>query len=327
MLDPLLRVEGLRLSFRTDRGDFRLFEGLDLDVGRKEVLGVVGESGSGKTTLAYSIIRLLPQNARLEGGSVVLDGKDLTKLSEKEMRSVRGKDITMVFQDPSTALNPVFRIKDQMLKVIRANTGIEGTEAKVLAMGMLNNVELPDPAAIMGSFPYELSVGMQQRVMIAMALTSNPKLLIADEPTSAVDATIQVQILRLLDRLRKERGFSVNLITHSVAVAREGSDSIAVMYAGDVVEEGEAEKVVGSPKHPYSQGLVKCIPSPRPRNRQKTDLAIVPGEVPDLTDPPSGCRFHPRCPYVMDVCSREKPGYRKAGDSLALCYLYEEERE
>lgn len=324
MLDPLLSIRGLRLSFRTDRGDFRLFQGLDLDVGKEEVLGVVGESGSGKTTLAYSIIRLLPSNARLEGGSVVMGGRDLAKITEGEMRSVRGREITMVFQDPSTALNPAFRVKDQMLKVIRASTGIEGAEAKILAMGMLKSVELPDPAMIMESFSYELSGGMQQRVMIAMALTSNPKLVIADEPTSAVDATIQVQILKLLDRLRRERGFSVMLITHSVAVAREVSDRIAVMYAGDVVEEGETEKVVDSPKHPYTQGLVKCIPTPRARSEAKTDLATVPGEVPDLTDPPSGCRFHPRCPYVMDVCRREKPSYRKAGDSMTRCYLYEE---
>ena len=324
MKDPLLSIRGLRLSFRTERGDFRLFDGLDLDVGKGEVLGVVGESGSGKTTLAYSIIRLLPSNARLEGGSVVMGGRDLCKMSQSEMRGVRGREITMVFQDPSTALNPAFRVKDQMLKVIKANTGIEGGEARVLAMGMLKSVELPDPATIMESFSYELSGGMQQRVMIAMALTSNPKLVIADEPTSAVDATIQVQILKLLDRLRRERGFSVLLITHSVAVAREVSDRIAVMYAGDVVEEGEAERVVDSPKHPYTQGLVKCIPVPRARNEAKADLATVPGEVPDLTDPPSGCRFHPRCPYVMDICRKEKPGHWKAGDSMALCYLYAE---
>ncbi len=325
MLDPLLSIRGLRLTFRTDRGTFRMFNGLDLDVGKEEVLGVVGESGSGKTTLAYSIIRLLPSNADLEGGTMVMGGRNLNELAESEMRAVRGREITMVFQDPSTALNPAFRIKDQMLKVIRANTRLEGAEARILAMGMLKSVELPDPASIMGSFPYELSGGMQQRVMIAMALTSNPKLVIADEPTSAVDATIQVQILKLLDRLRRERGFSVLLITHSVAVAREVSDRIAVMYAGDVVEEGDAEKVVDSPKHPYTQGLVRCIPTPRARQQAKSDLAIVPGEVPDLIDPPMGCRFHPRCPYVMDICRKERPSYRKAGDSMVRCFLYGEE--
>ncbi|MDE1853985.1 MAG: ABC transporter ATP-binding protein [Thaumarchaeota archaeon] len=323
MRDPLLAVKGLRLSFKTERGDLLLFHGLDLEIGKGEVLGVVGESGSGKTTLAYSIVRVLPSNARIEGGSITLAGRELTGLTERQMREVRGRDMTMVFQDPSTALNPAFRVKDQMLKVIKANAGIEGNEARVLAMGMLKSAELPDPASVMQSFPYELSGGMQQRVMIAMALTSNPKLVIADEPTSAVDATIQVQILKLIERLRRERGFSVLLITHSIAVAREVSDRIAVMYAGDVVEEGDAKKVVDSPKHPYTQGLVKSIPAPRGRKEGKTQLSTVPGEVPDLTDPPSGCRFHPRCPYVMDVCRKSMPGYRRAGDSMALCYLYE----
>lgn len=325
-MEALLSVRGLKLSFRTERGDVRLFDGLNLDVGKGEVLGVVGESGSGKTTLAYSIIRLLSSNAKLEGGTVVFDGRDIAGMKESELRKVRGREITMVFQDPSTALNPAFRVKDQMLRVIKATTGIEDKEAKVLAMGMLKSVELPDPAAIMGSFPYELSGGMQQRVMIAMALTSNPKLVIADEPTSAVDATIQVQILKLLQRLRVERGFSVLLITHSIAVAREVSDRIAVMYAGDVVEEGEARKIVEAPKHPYTQGLVRCIPTLRASGASKADLATVPGEVPDLVDPPTGCRFHPRCPYVMDICRKEKPRYLKAGDSMALCHLYEEKK-
>jgi len=291
------------------------------------VLGVVGESGSGKTTLAFSVIRLLPPTASLEGGSVVLDGRDLTKLTEKQMREVRGKEITMVFQDPSTALNPAFRLKDQFLKVIEANAGLEGTEARVLAMGMLKSVELPDPATILDSFPYELSGGMQQRVMIAMALTSNPKLVIADEPTSAVDATIQVQILKLLQRLRKEKGFSVLLITHSIAVAREVSDRIAVMYAGDVVEEGEAQAIVESPQHPYTQGLVKCIPAPRVRGGAKADLPTVLGEVPDLTVPPPGCRFHPRCPYIMDICRTTAPAYWRTGESVSLCHLYREEKK
>lgn len=327
MRETLLSVRDLKLSFRTDRGDFRLFDGLNMDIGKGEVVGVVGESGSGKTTLAYSIIRLLPPNARLEGGSITFGGRDIVKMKENELRKIRGRDITMVFQDPATALNPGFRVRDQMLKVIRANAGLEDKEARVLAMGMLKSVELPDPALVMGSFPYELSGGMQQRVMIAMALTSNPKLVIADEPTSAVDATIQVQILKLLERLRKERGFSVLLITHSIAVAREVSDRLAVMYAGDVVEEGEADKVVNSPQHPYTQGLVKCIPSLRGRGEPKTELATVPGDVPDLVSPPSGCRFHPRCPYVMDVCRKAKPRYLKAGDSMALCYLYEEKKQ
>lgn len=326
MAEPILSVRGLELHFKTDRGDTRLFEGLDLDVGRGEALGVVGESGSGKTTLAHAVLRLLPSNAVVGGGTILLNGRDLSSLSEKEMRMVRGKEVTMVFQDPSTALNPAYRIKGQMLKVIKANARLEGTAALGHAMALLKSVELPDPASVLESFPFELSGGMQQRVMIAMALTSSPKLVIADEPTSAVDATIQTQILRLLERLRRERGFSVMFITHSIAVAREVSDRIAVMYAGDIVEEGAADSVVDRPKHPYTEGLVKCIPSPRKPNAVRTDLPTVPGQVPDLTAPPTGCRFHPRCPYVMDVCSRSKPPNYRADGNLALCHLYGKER-
>jgi peptide/nickel transport system ATP-binding protein len=287
---------------------------------------VVGESGSGKTTLAHAVLRLLPSNAVVGGGTILLNGRDLSSLSEKEMRMVRGKEVTMVFQDPSTALNPAYRIKGQMLKVIKANARLEGMAARGHAMALLKSVELPDPASVLESFPFELSGGMQQRVMIAMALTSSPKLVIADEPTSAVDATIQTQILKLLERLRRERGFSVMFITHSIAVAREVSDRIAVMYAGDIVEEGAADSVVARPKHPYTEGLVKCIPSPRKPNAVRTDLPTVPGQVPDLTAPPTGCRFHPRCPYVMDVCSKSKPPYYRADGNLALCHLYGQER-
>jgi len=218
------------------------------------------------------------------------------------MRELRGKEVSMVFQDPTTALNPVFRIKDQILRVIKDNLGLDGVPARQHAMQLLKEVELPDPAEVMESFPYELSGGMQQRVMIAMALSSNPKLIIADEPTSSVDATIQTQILDLLKRLRREREFSMILITHSIAVAAEVSDRIAVMYAGDIVEIGPAKAVVESPKHPYTEALVKCIPRPRRPGSSKTDLPTVAGQVPDLISPPPACRFHPRCPYVMDIC-------------------------
>jgi peptide/nickel transport system ATP-binding protein len=258
------------------------------------------------------------------GGEIILQGKSVLELDEKKMRELRGKEVSMVFQDPTTALNPVFRIKDQMLRVIKDNLGLDGIPARQHAMQLLKEVELPDPAEVLESFPYELSGGMQQRVMIAMALASNPKLIIADEPTSAVDATIQTQILNLLKRLRKDRDFSMVLITHSIAVAAEVSDRIAVMYAGEIVEVGEAKAVVQNPKHPYTEGLVKCIPKPRAAGSAKGELPTVPGQVPDLVSPPTGCRFHPRCPYVMEICSKERPAYWKAGESLALCHLYRE---
>jgi peptide/nickel transport system ATP-binding protein len=320
----MLEIRDLSLVFESEEGpSLDLFNSLSLDLSNKEMLGIVGESGSGKSTLAYAITGLLPSNAKITSGEITFEGRQLLRLSEGEMKTVRGKIITMVFQDPSTALNPVFRIRDQILAVIKKNTGLEGIPARQHAVQLLREVELPDPAEVMDSFPFELSGGMQQRVMIAMALSSNPRLIIADEPTSSVDATIQEQILHLFRRLKTERDFSMIIITHSIAVAQEVCDRIAVMYAGDIVEEGPAGKVVSSPSHPYSEALVKSIPHPREGSHRKADLAVVPGQVPDLRNPPSGCRFHPRCPYLMDVCVGGKPPYYSANGVRALCYLYE----
>jgi len=323
---PLLEVKELRLVFETERGVLSLFQGLSLSVMKGEVLGIVGESGSGKSTLAYAIIRLLPGNARVLGGIVLLEGRDVLRMKEGELRRIRGKEVTIVFQDPSTSLNPVFRVKDQLLSVVKENLGLEGEAARVRAVELLRQVELPDPESIMNSFPFELSGGMQQRVMIAMALAANPKLIVADEPTSSVDATIQTQILTLLKRLRTERGFSMMLITHSIAVAEEVSDRIAVMYAGEVVELGSSESVIREHMHPYTEALLKSIPRPRRRGEQKGQLPVVQGQVPELTSPPSGCRFHPRCPYAMDICSVERPPYFRRGDTLVMCWLYGEKR-
>ncbi len=289
----------------------------------REILGIVGESGSGKSTLAYAITRLLPSNARIRGGEIYFEGKSLLRLSEAAMRKVRGRKITMVFQDASTSLNPLFRIKNQLLVVIKENVGLEGVPARQHAMELLRQVELPDPEGVMETFPFELSGGMQQRVMIAMALSSNPRLIIADEPTSSVDATIQMQILQLLRRLRAEREFSMILITHSIVVAEEVCDRIAVMYAGDIVEEGPAQRILSGPKHPYTEALVRSIPRPRGLGEARRDLPVVAGQVPDLRSPPTGCRFHPRCPYVMKVCVEKMPPSYKVDDSQVLCYLYE----
>ena len=323
----MVEISGLKLSFATDRGRLDLFTSLNLTVGEREILGVVGESGSGKSTLAYAMVRLLPANAAILGGDIVFEGDSLLSRKEGEMARVRGKRITMVFQDPGTSLNPVFRVREQMLRIIKGSLGLEGEAAHRHATELLKEVELADVNQVMDSFPFELSGGMQQRVMLAMALSSNPRLIIADEPTSAVDATIQMQILRLLKKVKAERKFSMILITHSIAVAREVCDRIAVMYAGEIVEEGEAKSLVSSPKHPYTQALVKCIPQPRRPQEGKLPLPIVGGQVPDLTSAPSGCRFHPRCPCVMEVCKRERPGYYDADGSRALCFLFGNEGE
>jgi peptide/nickel transport system ATP-binding protein len=318
----LVEIDGLRLSFQTERGRLDLFTSLNLSLGEKEILAIVGESGSGKSTLAYAIVRLLPGNAGIVGGDIRFEGKSLLALKESEMAKIRGKRITMVFQDPGTSLNPLFRVGAQVLGVIKNNIGLEGEPARRHAVQLLKDVELADTDQVMQSFPFELSGGMQQRVMLAMALSSNPRLIIADEPTSAVDATIQMQILRLLQKMKAEREFSMILITHSIAVAQDVSDRIAVMYAGDIVEEGEAKSVVQSPKHPYTQALVRCIPQPRKPEESKVPLPVVGGQVPDLTAPPTGCRFNPRCPYVMDICKKEKPAYYKTNGASALCFLY-----
>lgn len=325
-LEPLLEIKDLRLVFSTERGILDLFQGLSLSLMSREVLGIVGESGSGKSTLAYTIIKLLPGNARILSGKVLLEGRDILSMKEEELRRIRGKEITMVFQDPSTSLNPVFRIKDQMLTVVKENLGLQGEVARKRALELLKQVELPDPESIMNSFPFELSGGMQQRVMIAMALAANPKLIVADEPTSSVDATIQTQILSLLKKLKTERDFSLILITHSIAVAKEVSDRIAVMYAGEIVELGKVETVIEKHLHPYTEALLKSIPRPRGKSEMKRMLPVVPGQVPDLISPPSGCRFHPRCPYAMDICKAERPPYFNKDGSLVMCWLYSEER-
>lgn len=318
----LVEISGLRLAFQTERGHLDLFTSLNLSVGEREIVAIVGESGSGKSTLAYAVVRLLPGNAGILGGDIKFEGNSLLPLKESEMAKVRGKKITMVFQDPGTSLNPLFRVGEQMLRVIKNHLGLEGGPARMHAMRLLKEVELADPEQVMDSFPFELSGGMQQRVMLAIALSSNPRLIIADEPTSAVDATIQMQILRLLQKMKAEREFSMILITHSVAVAEDVSDRIAVMYAGDIVEEGDARSIVRSPKHPYTQALVRCIPEPRKPDESKVPLPVVGGQVPDLTAPPSGCRFNPRCPYVMDICKREKPAYYRVDGTDVLCFLY-----
>ena len=320
----LVEIDGLKLSFQTERGRLDLFTSLNLSLGEREILAIVGESGSGKSTLAYAIVRLLPGNAGILGGDIRFEGKSLLALKEGEMTKIRGKRITMVFQDPGTSLNPLFRVGDQMLGVIKNNIGLEGEPARRHAVQLLKEVELADTDQVMRSFPFELSGGMQQRVMLAMALSSNPRLIIADEPTSAVDATIQMQILRLLQKMKADREFSMVLITHSIAVAQDVSDRIAVMYAGDIVEEGEAKSIVQSPKHPYTQALVRCIPQPRNPDGSKVPLPVVGGQVPDLTAPPTGCRFNPRCPYVMDICKKEKPAYYKVDGAEVLCFLYKE---
>jgi peptide/nickel transport system ATP-binding protein len=299
---------------------------VNLSLERSELLGIVGESGSGKSTLAYALIKLLPRNAIIRSGEVVFDGMSLLGASEAELKGIRGKKISMVFQDPMTSLNPLFKVKDQICRVLELHRDVERKEAERLSADLLRDVELPDPEQVLDSYPFQLSGGMQQRVMIAMALSAQPDLIIADEPTSAVDATIQVQILELLSRLRREREFSMLFVTHSLEVVSAVCDKVAVMYAGSIVETGSVSEIFSSPKHPYTQALLAAIPRPRRNAGEAKRLQPISGTPPDLLSLPSGCKFHPRCPYVFDRCRTEDPAFRQVGTGHQVaCHLYQGE--
>jgi oligopeptide/dipeptide ABC transporter ATP-binding protein len=321
--DELLRIENLSLDYVSPQRSVHALNGASLTILRSQMVGVVGESGSGKSTLAYATIRLLPQNARIRSGRVVFDGVSLLDASEGRLKEIRGRRISMVFQDPMTSLNPLFRVKDQLGRVLELHRGIGGRQAQEQSLALLKMVELPDPELVLGMYPFELSGGMQQRVMIAMALSTKPDLIIADEPTSAVDATIQVQILELLARLKEESGFSMLFITHNLDVVSVICDQVAVMYAGSVVETGRTSEIFRDPKHPYTQALLASIPRPRRSRDEPKKLKTIGGAVPDLVTLPQGCKFHPRCPLAFDRCRTEDPAMKRAGEGRQVaCHLY-----
>ena len=312
----LLNVKDLITRFYTYRGVVKALEGVNLTVGRREIVGLVGETGSGKTVTALSILRLIDPPGEIVDGEVTFDGRDLLKLSDEEMRRVRGKEISIIFQEPTLALNPVLTVGFQLQEAIETQN-IPKEEAIKLAIDLLERVGLPDPERMFKSYPHELSGGMAQRAIIAMALAMKPKLLIADEPTSSLDVTIQAQILELIKKPVEDIGVSVLYITHDLGVAAEICDKIAVMYTGNIVEFGDIFSIFEEPLHPYTKGLLNAIP------KLGRDLYTIRGEVPDLVNPPSGCRFHPRCLQALDICSREKPQdveVRKG--HLVACHLY-----
>ncbi|MDX1673560.1 MAG: ABC transporter ATP-binding protein [Longimicrobiales bacterium] len=317
----LLEVDGLRTWFHTDAGVARAVDGVSLRVDRGEVVGVVGESGSGKSVTALSIMGLVPDPGRVETGRVVLAGRELTSLSQKELREVRGNDIAMIFQEPMTSLNPVYPVGYQIAESLRVHRGTKKDAAHARAVELLDRVGIPDPGRRSSEYPHQLSGGMRQRVMIAMALANEPALLIADEPTTALDVTIQAQILELLLRLRTELGMAVLLITHDLGVVAETCDRVVVMYGGQVVEEGPVEAVFDDPAHPYTRGLLAAVPRPDARGR---DLAVIPGTVPSPTEWPDGCRFRPRCPWAWDRCERLPELLAARDGQRARCWLVEE---
>src|SRR5262245_57552503 len=302
----LLEVSDLRTYFSTDAGEARAVDGVSFRISEGEVLGIVGESGCGKSVTSLSLMRLVqkPQGKIAAGSSIKLRGEDLVNASEKRMREIRGNDIAMIFQEPMTSLNPVFTVGEQIAEVVRLHKKASRDEAREVAIEMLRIVGIPNPEDRVDHYPHQLSGGQRQRVMIAMALSCEPALLIADEPTTALDVTIQAQILELLAELRQRLGMAIVLITHDLGVVAEVCDRVAVMYAGEIVEEGTVEQIFREPRHPYTEGLMRAIPRLGERTQR---LAVIPGTVPSATAWPVGCRFHTRCPYGWDFCVKQHP--------------------
>lgn len=303
-MKPILKVQNLEVAFSSGAGDNKIIDKVSFHVNPKEILCIVGESGSGKSVTLLSVLGLLGRNGKIIGGSVELDGESLLEKSEKELDEIRGHKLTMIFQDAMTSLNPVFTIGTQMIETMRIHLNLDKKQAKERACQLLAKVGLPDPAGIMRKYPHTLSGGMRQRVMIAMALSCNPKLLVADEPTTALDVTIQAQIMTLLRELKEELGMSLILITHDMGLVAEMADRVLVMYAGQIVEEADVYSLFQSPAHPYTQALLQSIPSIE--DDKERVLASIEGTVPEQYQDIKGCRYANRCPYATEECSKEQ---------------------
>jgi oligopeptide/dipeptide ABC transporter ATP-binding protein len=305
----LLEVRGLRTHFASERGEVRAVDGVDFRLERGRTLGIVGESGCGKSVTALSIMGLVPQPpGRIAGGEVRFEGEDLLQAPVQRLRDLRGDQLSMIFQEPMTSLNPAFQVGGQIAEAILRHKNVNKSGAEEQAVDMLRKVRIPSPETRAGEYPHQLSGGMRQRVMIAMALACNPKLLIADEPTTALDVTIQAQILELMRALREELGTAIILITHDLGVIAELADDVIVMYAGKVVERCAVPRLFAEPQHPYTIGLLGSIPR---LDLDQERLAAIEGFVPDAAAMPEGCRFHPRCPFSIDKCRREEPALRE----------------
>jgi oligopeptide/dipeptide ABC transporter ATP-binding protein len=321
--DELLRVEDVKTYFYTDDGIVKAVDGVSFKLNRGETLGIVGESGCGKSVTAMSVMRLIAQPGETFEGEVRLRGLDILGLSEEDMRHIRGNRIAMIFQQPTSCLNPVFRVGDQISESLILHRGYTKQQARQRTIELLTMVGIPSAKTRIESYPHEMSGGMCQRVMIAMALSCEPEVLIADEPTTALDVTIQAQILELMRDLRDRYHTGIILITHDLGVIAEMADNVSVMYAGKVVEEAPVEELFAEPKHPYTQGLIASIPI---LGDVREKLAVIPGSVPSLRNLPPGCRFAGRCPYVMDICRVEEPTLIRLSPShTSRCWLYDEQ--
>jgi len=316
-MKTLLEIKDLKVIYEMGDKAVEAVSGANLNVRKGEVLGLVGESGSGKTTLGLSVIRLLPYNAKIISGEIVFEGEDLLKYDEKDMKKIRGRRIAMIFQDPFSSLNPVSRIKDHFIELFRSHyKNISYEEIIKRSRELLKLVEVPSDK--LDSYPHQLSGGQRQRIAIALAIALEPDLIIADEPTSSLDVLVEAQVMELFRELKRSRDISMIFITHNMALVSEIADRIAVMYAGKIVEIADAEEIFINPMHPYTQALMASVPEVGVYKK----LRAIPGEPPSLMNPPRGCRFHPRCSYVMDICRSIEPTLKKVGDHYVACHLY-----
>lgn len=324
MAKKLLEVKNLRTSFYTHLGEVQAVRGISFDLEEGGVLGIVGESGSGKSVTSLSIMGLIDSPGKIKEGEILFDGVDLTKLNKREIRDYRGKEIAMIFQDPMTSLNPVYRIKNQMVEVIKRHTDLTSDEALVRAKDLLKSVGIPDPDTQIKDYPHQFSGGMRQRALIATAISCNPRLLIADEPTTALDVTIQAQILELLKKLQKDTGMSIILITHDLGVIAEVSKNVLVMYGGMIMEKGTVQDIFYNPQHPYTKGLHKSIPKTTSKTKER--LVPIVGSPPDLMNPPKGCPFSSRCEYAMEIClEKPAPAFKISDTQESACWLQHED--
>ncbi len=319
----LLEVSNLHVTFHTPTGDAFALRGVDFSVGAGEIVGMVGETGCGKSVTGRAIMRLIDPPGEIAQGSIRFDGREVTTFDQAALRALRGRDVAMIFQNPGAALNPLFTIGQQIAAVMRQHGTARGAALRQRTMALLADVGLPDPARVEKMYPHQLSGGMQQRAMIAIALSSEPKLLIADEPTTALDVTIQSQILDLLLELRKTRGISIILITHDLGIVAETCDRVVVLYAGKVAETGSVRQLFSAPAHPYTQALLRALPYQQTR---KEPLRVIGGSVPNGMKPLPGCAFAPRCPFVMDVCQQQPPLFQLSDDHQAACFLHAERK-
>ncbi|WP_082235120.1 ABC transporter ATP-binding protein [Halobacillus massiliensis] len=318
-MTQLLNVQNLVTSFRTSSGKVQAVRDISFSVSRGETLCIVGESGCGKSITSLSVMGLLPNNGEITSGSIQFNEQELTIKSEEQLRRIRGNEISMIFQEPMTALNPVFTIGFQLMEPLKIHTNLSSAQAKEKAVHLLDQVGIPDPGKKISQYPHELSGGMRQRVMIAMALACSPSLLIADEPTTALDVTIQAQILELLDDLKNEYGMGMVMVTHDMGVVAEVADRIMVMYAGKVVETGTVEEIFNNPSHPYTRGLLASVPDIDDTSQK---LKAIPGSLPGLNEVIPGCRFHPRCEFATEKCIQdEPPNFKITSNHQSKCWL------